>query len=390
MMRDLLAQAETQSYLVEAIRGIATLKASGTESSAFDHWSNLFVQHLNVSSQRMHLAAIVNTLLTAFRSFAPLLLLWVGAQYVLEGRMSLGTMLGLNALAAACLMPLASLVSSIQSLQLVSAHLERMTDIIETEPEQSDVAIKQTAPLAGRIELRHVSFRYDPQAPWVLRDISLTIEQGQKLVLVGRTGSGKSTLAMLLLGLYPPTEGTILYDGIPLLQQNYQALRSQFGVVLQDPFLFSGSIRQNIAFGAPASMLEQIIEAAQFAAIHDDIMQMPMGYETQVAEGGSGLSGGQIQRITIARALVRKPAILVLDEATSHLDAATEHIVDQNLSQLACTRIVIAHRLSTIRNADRILVLDGGAIVEQGTHEDLLELGSVYTAMVNGQTSNVG
>jgi ATP-binding cassette subfamily B protein len=385
MERDLASSAESQSYLVQALMGIATVKASGTEDRALEHWSHLFFKHLNVSLQRSQLSALIDTAMTGLQTFSPLILLWVGALGVLDGTMSLGTMLALNALAASVLMPLASLVSSGRQLQLVRAHLDRIADVVEAEPEQELKRVQNAPPLAGRIELRDVSFSYDQDSPAVLRNISLTIEPGQKIALVGRTGSGKSTLAKLLLGLYTPTKGEILYDGIPLEGLNYRTLRSQFGVVLQEPFLFSGSIRQNIAFNDSALSLERIMEAARLAEIHEDILKMPMGYETQIAEGGAGVSGGQRQRLAIARALAHKPAILVLDEATSHLDLVTEQMVEQNLSELSCTRIVIAHRLSTIRNADLILVLDGGKIVERGTHEELLERDGVYAVLIRSQ-----
>jgi ABC-type bacteriocin/lantibiotic exporter with double-glycine peptidase domain len=382
--RDLSTQAESQSYLVEALTGITTLKASGAEDQVLDHWSNLFFKHLNVSLQLNYLSAIIDTAMMTLRTFAPLILLWVGALRVLDGTMSLGTMLALNALATAFLTPLASLVSNGQQLQLVGAHLDRLTDVLAAEPEQDLQVVQHTPRLTGRIELKHISFRYDSNAPWVLRDISVTIEPGQKVALVGRTASGKSTLAKLLLGLYTPSEGEILYDGIPLQNLNYRTLRSQFGTVLQESFLFSGSIRQNIAFNDPSLSLEEVIEAARLAAIHDEIIQMPMGYETMVAEGGSGLSGGQRQRLSLARALAHQPAVLLLDEATSHLDTVTERLVDENLKQIPCTRIAIAHRLSTVRNADMILVLDRGTIVEQGSHEELLVQTGHYAALVHG------
>jgi ABC-type bacteriocin/lantibiotic exporter with double-glycine peptidase domain len=381
--RSLVAQAESQSYLVEALSGVASLKASGTEHRAMDHWSNLFTKELNTALRSGHLGAVVDTVITTLRTLSPLVLLWAGTLRVLEGRMSLGTMFALIALATAFLQPLSSLVSSAQRMQLVSAYLERIADVVDAEPEQNFRTVHAAPRLSGQIEFKNVSFRYDPNAPLVLNNISLVIEPGQKIALVGRTGSGKSTLALLLLGLYQPTGGEILCDNIPLQRLNYRELRSQFGVVLQEPFLFSGSIRHNIAFGNPNLALGEIAEAARLAAIDEDIALMPMGFETNVAEGGSGLSGGQRQRLSLARALALKPSVLVLDEATSHLDVATERRIEENLRQLTCTRITIAHRLSTIRDADRIFVLEGGSIVEMGSHEELISHSGYYANLMS-------
>jgi ATP-binding cassette subfamily B protein len=383
--RELVAEAESESYLVEAFTGIATLKASGTEHRALEHWSNLFYRHLNVSLQRSQVGAIVESATSTLHILSPLLLLWVGAYRVIDGSLSLGTMLALTALAISFLGPLRALALNGQQLQLVRAHLERLADVVEAHPEQDPAAVTSAPPLSGRIEVSRVSFRYAADGPLVLRDISFAIQAGQKVALVGPTGSGKSTLALLLLGLYESTEGEILFDDISLCRLHYGTLRRQFGVVLQDTSLFSGSLRQNIAFHEPDLPFERVEEAARIAEIHDEILAMPMAYETIVSEGGKGLSGGQVQRLCLARALASRPTVLLLDEATSHLDAATEAKIDRNLSQLDCTRLVIAHRLSTVRNADLILVLEAGEVIEQGTHLELRALGGRYAALVRTQ-----
>jgi NHLM bacteriocin system ABC transporter peptidase/ATP-binding protein len=376
--RDLIAQSESQAYLVEALKGISTLKASGAEERTLTHWSTLYANQLTASVRRGHLSATIDTLLTVLRVLAPLVLLWFGARQVMNGEMSLGTMLALQALAASILAPLASLVGNAQRLQMVGAHLDRLSDVLEAAPEPST---GQELDVTGRLEVDRVSFRYDDQAAPVLHDVSVSIEPGQKVALVGRSGSGKSTLAKLLLGLYEPTNGQVRFDGIPLRDLHRETLRRQLGVVMQEPVLFSGSIRQNIAFNDPEIDLAQIVEAARLAGIDDEIASLPMGYDTWLGEGGGGLSGGQRQRLALARALVHRPAVLVLDEATSHLDTSTEALVEHNLRALDCTRIVIAHRLSTVRDADLILVMDGGRIVEQGTHDELIGRNSLYATL---------
>ncbi len=385
VQRHLVAGAESQSFAIQAIKGIATLKASAAEPLAFEHWSELLFKDLEIALRRNHLSALVSSVLSGLRTLVPFALLWLGAGRVLDGRMSLGTMLGLSSLASIVLGPMASLIATGQQLQLAGAHLARIADMIDAEPEARGGEVLSESDLRGRIELRGVGFRYEPEAAAILEGISTTIEPGQKVAIVGRTGSGKSTLARLLIGLEAPTEGEILFDGVPFARLDLDFLRRRVGVVFQEPFLFSGSIRNNISLNDPTLPLHEVEAAARLAGIDEDVARMPMAYETWLGEDGGGLSGGQRQRVSLARALAHRPTVLVLDEATSHLDAETEARVDRNLSLLSCTRVVIAHRLSTVRNADRILVLDAGKLVEQGTHAELLAQGGLYATIVRSQ-----
>ncbi|HEU5380066.1 MAG TPA: peptidase domain-containing ABC transporter [Ktedonobacteraceae bacterium] len=386
--RELDAIGSSQGYVAEMLAGITTLKAAGAEQKAFQRWYNLFCNQLNASVRLNYCTSFINTFVTLLNTFAPLALLWVGIIEVLNGSMQIGTMLALNALVGEFLAPFTSLVTSGRLLQAVRSHLERLADVIEAPSEQDGQNVQHPPRLKGQIMLKQVSFQYNVTDARTLQNINVYIEPGQKIAIVGRTGSGKSTLGKLLLGLCLPTEGEIFYDGLPLHTLNLQAVRTQFGAVMQDTHIFSGSIRQNIVFNHPDISLEQIIKAAQAAALHDDIMHMPMGYETEVAEGGSALSGGQRQRLAIACALAHDPAILLLDEATSSVDVITERVIEQNLKDLQCTQIIIAHRLSTIRSADCILVLDEGRIVERGSHQDLLQKKGYYARLIHNQLAN--
>ena len=386
MAEHLEAQAKAQNHLVQLLAGIETLKATGTEHRSVEHWSNLFVDELNVGLRRGRLSALVDSLLAALRGGSPLLVLGVGAVLVIDGQMTLGMMLALNALAIGFLDPLSMLVSSALQLQLLGGYIERIDDVLSSEPEQTEGA--RPAPrLRGHIQVQDASFRYNPHGPWVVKNVSVEIAPGANVAIVGRSGSGKSTLASLLLALYRPEEGRILYDGNDLRELDLRSVRRQVGIVPQDPYVFGSSIRANIALADPSVPLDRIIDAAKLACIHDDIREMPMGYETMLADGGASLSGGQRQRLALARALVHRPAILLLDEATSSLDAKTEEQVTRNLQSIRSTRITIAHRLSTVAKADLILVMEDGRIVAKGTHERLLVQRGAYYQLVSAQAA---
>jgi ABC-type multidrug transport system fused ATPase/permease subunit len=272
-------------------------------------------------------------------------------------------------------------------MQSAIAGGERVLEMLDTRPEIYDepAAIDMPA-IAGRVELRQISFSYQPDAP-VLHDVNLVIEAGQTVALVGPTGAGKTTIANLVARLYDVTEGAVIIDGLDVRLVTQRSLRRQMGLVPQDPFLFTGSIADNIRFSSPEISMQKVEEAARAANAHDFISALPKGYATRILEGGVNLSLGQRQLICIARAILANPRILILDEATASVDTLTEGLIQEALQKLLVgrTAIVVAHRLSTIRNADQICVVQAGGIIERGTHDELLKNGGLYRELYQRQ-----
>jgi ABC-type bacteriocin/lantibiotic exporter with double-glycine peptidase domain len=385
--KELAVMARAQSYEAEMFAAMETIKASGAEHRAVGFWSNLFVDQLNVKLARDGLAVTTEALATGVRALGPLAVLAIGAWQVLDRELTVGSMLALAAVAGGFLEPLANLVQTLTSLELARAYLDRINDVLQAEPEQAGDR-RIAAPLAGRIELQRVSFRYDRRAPLAVREVDLRIEPGQWVAIVGRSGSGKTTLANLVLGLCPPGEGRVLFDGVDLQDLDLGSVRQQIGVVNQNVALFGSTIRENIALFDPGASLAEVEAAARLACIHEEIAALPMGYDTLLLDRGSAISGGQRQRLALARALLRRPAILLLDEATSALDTVTEEQVHRSLHSQRCTRLVIAHRLSTIRDADLILVMDQGRVVDSGAHQQLLARNGIYSNLVRAQLAD--
>ncbi|MEF3313808.1 peptidase domain-containing ABC transporter [Paenibacillus sp. GYB004] len=377
----ILKQTAATNSFVETLRGITDVKAGGMETLAYERWERLYKGQLDTQRRRGVLEAGVDSVVGGLKFAAPLLLLWLGTNEVLNYRMTLGELFAFYTLAAAFLTPLSTFVTTLNHMIMLGVYLNRVLDIHRSREEQEDGTAAVPPHLTGKVELRGVSFRYYPGGPEVIRDVSVTIEPGRKVAIVGASGSGKSTLAGLLLGLYAPASGEVRFDGIDLERLDKRALRSRLGVVTQSSFIFNRTIAENIAIHDPGMPMEPIVQAAVMAGIHEDIMKMPQQYRTLVSEGGTNLSGGQRQRIALARALVRNPAIVLLDEATSALDMRTEAAVERNLSRLSCTRIVIAHRHSTVADADLILVLQGGMVAEAGKHDELLAAEGLYAAL---------
>jgi len=390
MTESLQAQAESSSYQVQMLDGVESLKVAGAERRALGHWSHLFMDVMNVTIRRGRLSAVVDSALGAFASASPLVLLGYGAHLVLQGDLSLGTMLAMNALAAGFLGPLSSLVSTALGLQQVGSYVERVDDVLRAEPERAGRRVRPAPRLEGGVRLESVSFRYSQHGPWALRGIDLEIPAGTQVGIVGPTGCGKSTLARLLIGLHDPTRGRILFDGEDAAGFELGSFRRQVGFVPQAPFLFAASLHANVTMEDPGVPRERIREAGRIAHVHHEIDRLPLGYDTAVAQGGATLSGGQRQRIAIARAVLRTPALLILDEATSHLDSLTEEQVHANLAGLETTRIVIAHRLGTVIASDQIIVLDQGRVVQRGSHQALMRTEGLYADMFRAQSRWTG
>lgn len=385
MSQSLQAEADSQGYQVQMLSGMETLKASGSEHRAVEHWSNLYAKVLNVSLAQGRLDAWVNSTLDALRVASPLAVLLYGASQVMAGELTLGTMLAINSMATGFLQPLSTLINNLFQLQRLGSYLDRLEDVFDTPLEQDPDLVAQPLALRGGVELEGVSFRYDPDAPLVVKDVSVDIPPRSFVAIAGASGSGKSTLAKLIAGLYEPEQGDVRFDGSSLRSLDLHKVRQQIGVVPQHPHLFSGSVRSNIALVDAGLPLHRVVEAARRAQIHDEIIAMPMGYETVLSDQGSSLSGGQRQRVALARALIARPKLLLLDEATSALDAVTESRVLGELEHMNITRVLIAHRLSTVRNADMILVMRDGQVVERGTYSQLLAMGGYFAELVAGQ-----
>lgn len=373
--------AENQSFLVETISGIQTVKALAVEPPLQRRWDEQLAGYVGASFKATSLITIAGQIASFIQKATTIAILWTGAYLVIDGDLSIGQLIAFNMLSAQVTGPLLRIVNLWQEFQQVGISIQRLGDVLNTKSEPSYNPNRTTLPqVAGQITLDDVTFRYRPDSREVLRQISLMIQPGQVIGIVGRSGSGKSTITKLIQRLYVPERGRVLVDGVDLAQVDPAWLRRQVGVVLQENFLFNRSVRDNIALTDPGLSMDRVIQAAKLAGAHEFILELPEGYDTYVGEHGCSLSGGQRQRIAIARALIANPRILIFDEATSALDYESEAIIQQNMAQICKGRtvIIIAHRLSTVRPAHRIHVIDQGQLVEQGTHEELLKRQGMY------------
>ncbi|MBW4641936.1 MAG: peptidase domain-containing ABC transporter [Goleter apudmare HA4340-LM2] len=369
--------AKESSYLIEALTGVRTVKSTAVEQTVRWHWEDLLNKEVKTNFSGQIISNRLQIFSNTIQALVTTGLLWYGANLVIENQLTIGQLVAFNMLLGNIISPFQRVTVLWNQLQEVIIAIERINDVLDAEPEEDiQHQVRQSLPaIKGYIRFENVTFRYRPDSDVnILENLNFTIKPGQMVALVGRSGSGKTTISKLVLGLYPPTDGKILIDGNDITSISLRSLRQQVGVVDQDTFLFGGTIRENISLSHPGANLEEVSQAAYLAGADEFIKKLPMGYETQIGEGGGMLSGGQRQRIAIARALLGNPKLLVLDEATSHLDTESERIIQRNLNSIlkGRTTLVIAHRLSTVRSADLILVLDKGVVIETGNHEELM------------------
>jgi ATP-binding cassette subfamily B protein len=383
--------ADSQSFLVETVTGIHSVKAHAAEPVARERWEGLFARFIRTGFKASTTSNISSNLADFLTNFSTLLILWFGARLVIEQSLTIGQLVAFQMLSGRVTAPLLRLVQLWQNLQQVLLSVDRIGDILNVAPEAEPGTGLILPPLKGQVTFEQVFFRYNPNSEPVLRGISFGTQPGQFVGIVGRSGSGKSTLSKLLQRLYCIESGRILIDGFDIKSADLASLRQQIGVVLQENFLFNGSILDNITLGNPDISAEQVVEAARLAVAHDFISELPHGYETNVGERGTALSGGQRQRIALARLFLSSAPILILDEATSALDSETEQQVLQNLQRISANRTVflIAHRFAPLKRADLILVLERGIIAERGTHSELLQQRGLYWSLYQRQQSNI-
>jgi ATP-binding cassette subfamily B protein len=381
--------AQLSAHLVENVSGVETVKAFGAERQRAEEGEEQLVRLVQSIFALQTLGLSSNTLGTWITAMAGLVVLWYGGHRVIDGVLTIGQLMFFYSLLGYLLGPLERLASVNLKLQEALVAVDRLYQILDLEVEP--LSDRQRATFGGvhqTIALHNVSFQYGCRAK-VLDEVSLCIPAGQIVAIVGESGSGKSTLLKLLMGFYAPTEGRILVDGVDLRDFALASLRRRIGLVAQDPFIFNGTLRENIALARPSATLEEVAAAARAAGLEAFIARLPERYDTVIGERGANLSGGQRQRLAIARALVRQPEILLFDEATSHLDTATERAIQDNLKTVLAgkTVVLVAHRLSTIREADLIYVLHHGQVVQAGTHRQLLAQEGWYQALWRVQSA---
>lgn len=395
-MRIIQDRGKVAGTEIAALQSMETLKASALESDFFSRWSGYYTKFINGQQELGITNQVLGVLPVFLTSLSSLAVLVIGGLRVMDGHLSIGMLIAFQSLMTSFLTPVNSLVNFGSTLQELEGDLNRLDDVLQNstdaELDNHNLHTSQYASackLKGYVELKNVTFGYSRTDGPLIQDLSFQLKPGQRVALVGSSGSGKSTVAKLVAGLYQPWSGEILFDGIPREQITRAILSNSLGMVEQEIFLFAGSVRDNLTLWDDTVSNSQLVRACKDAVIHEVILALPGGYEGNLLEGAANFSGGQRQRLEIARALVNDPTILIMDEATSALDADTEKIIDRNLRYRGCSCIIVAHRLSTIRDCDEIIVLEKGKVVQRGTHKEMLQLDGSYARLIKSEQASV-
>lgn len=392
-MRIIQDQGKVAGTEIAALQSMETLKASALESDFFSRWSGYYTKFLNAQQELGITNQVLGILPVFLTSLSSLSVLFIGSLRVMDGHLSIGMLIAFQSLITSFLTPVNSLVSFGSMLQELEGDLNRLDDVLQnpTDPEgeNENLNTPTDCTLKGYVELKNITFGYSRADEPLIQNLSFQLKPGQRVALVGGSGSGKSTVAKLLAGLYQPWSGEILFDGSPREQIPRAVLSNSLAMVEQEIFLFAGSVRDNLTLWDDTVSNSQLVRACKDAAIHEVILALPGGYEGNLLEGAANFSGGQRQRLEIARALVTDPTILIMDEATSALDAETEKNIDRNLRYRGCSCIIVAHRLSTIRDCDEIIVLEQGKVVQRGTHKEMSQLDGFYAKLIQSEQASV-